>query len=195
MGDSVRTLTRDPGLHKTGVSLKVMMKTLQQEGQGVWVEWKELGVEENTSKKGALPIAEIQEVLQQHQQVFSEPSGLPPGCETDHAIPLREGTDPVNMRPFRYPHIQKNEIERLVQKMLTTGIIRPSVSPFSSPVLLVKKKDESWHFCVDYKALNKANIPDKFPIPIIDELLDELHSTTIFSKLDLRSGYHQIRVK
>lgn len=109
---------------------------------------------------------------------------MPPGLQlprdVDHKIVLKEGQGPVNVRPYKYAHVQKIEIEKLIQEMLTSGIIRPSNSPFSSLVLLVKKKDGGWRFCVDYCALNQVTIPNKFPIPVIEELLDELHESQMY---------------
>lgn len=112
----------------------------------------------------------------------------------DHHINLKEESGPINVKPYRYPHYQKNEIEKWVRDLLTTGVIRPSTGPYSSPVLLVKKHDCWWRLCIDYWALNDITIKDKFPILVIDELLDKLYGAKFLTKLDLRSSYYQIRM-
>ena len=130
-----------------------------------------------------------------HTCLKNPPNILPPKRNHNHRIPLLPNQLLVNTRLYRYPHYQKNEIEKLVKEFLQAGIIHPSQSPFSSLVLLIKKSDGSWHFYVDYRALNDITIKDKFPTPIIDEVLDELHGAKKISKLDLRSEYHQILVQ
>ncbi|GJV55960.1 retrotransposon-related protein [Tanacetum coccineum] len=137
---------------------------------------------------------ELQTVVEEFMDVFDVPKDLPPSRPCDHRIPLIKDANPVNVRPYRHPPTQKDAIETMVQELLDSGVIRPSNSPFASPVVMVKKKDNTWRMCVDYRQLNKSTIKDKFPIPIIEELIDELHGSKIFSKLDLRSGYHQIRM-
>ena len=137
---------------------------------------------------------EIEQLLERFGPLFQVPTTLPPHRIIDHRIHLLPNTKPVNVRPYRYPHYQKGEMEKLVKEMLEQGIIRFSQSPFSSPVLLVKKKDGSYRFCVDYRALNKVTVKDKFPISTADEMFDELGGAVIFTKLDLWAGYHQIRV-
>ena len=183
-------LVGDSSLKRSKISLKAMLKVLRRGGGGILVEFNGI---ENCIQEAKVP-AVLKDLFTSYADIFQSQLQLPPHRVQDHAITLKEGTNPINVRSYRYPHSQKNEIERLVQDMLKAGIIQPSVSPFSSSVILVKKKDGSWRFCV-YRALNKATVPDKYPIPIIDELLDELYGATVFTKLDLKSGYHQIRMK
>lgn len=137
---------------------------------------------------------DLDRLMAEYPSITSEATRLPPQRSSDHRIPLQPGTTPISVKPYRYSQLQKSEMERLVAEMLAVEIIQPSVSPFSSPVLLVRKKDGSWRFCVDYRELNKHTVPDKYPIPVIQELLDELYEARFFSKLDLKAGYHQIRV-
>ncbi|KAK8934390.1 hypothetical protein KSP39_PZI015066 [Platanthera zijinensis] len=137
---------------------------------------------------------QMQALLAHYADIFQTPRTLPPSRFRDHQIQLKIGTEPINICPYRYPYSQKAEIERSIREMLTAGLIRPSTSAFSSPIILVKKKDGSWRFCVDYRGLNNSTVKDKFPIPLIEELLDELNGASRFTKLDLRSGYHQIRM-
>lgn len=108
-------------------------------------------------------------------------------------LSIEGGNKLINVRPYRYAHFQKFEIEKQVQEMLKTWIIKTSVGPFSSSVLSVKKNG-IWRFCTDYRVLNAVTIKDRFPIPTVDDMLDELQGATYFTKLDLTSGYHQIKM-
>ncbi|GJV06396.1 gypsy/ty3 retroelement polyprotein [Tanacetum coccineum] len=135
----------------------------------------------------------LQEVIKSFKDVFEVPKQLPPTRSHDHRIPLLFGTQLINIRPYRHPLVQKDAIESMVKELLESSVIKHSQSSFASPVM-VKKKYNSWRMCVDYMQLNKNTIKDEFPIPIIEELIDELHGSVVFSKLDLRPGYHQIRM-
>ena len=99
-----------------------------------------------------------------------------------------------NIGMYRMSSIEMEEIKKQVQELLNQGVIRPSTSPCGSPIVLVPKKDGTWRMCVDYRALNKITVKNRYPLPRIDDLLDQLKNAVYFTKLDLRSGYHQVRI-
>ena len=136
----------------------------------------------------------LQEIVQEYRDVFPEtlPKGRPPKRDVEHEIKITSGSEPPNRPPYRLGPAEQDELEIQIKDLLAQGFIRPSSSPYGAPVLFVPKKDGRWRMCVDYRALNKQTIKDKFPLPRIDGLLDRLGGSKIFSKLDLASGYHQI---
>jgi hypothetical protein len=175
------------------ISSHRMEKLLKKGHHGVISQFNAIQVTEHASQ--VVPPS-LQLILDKYPKIFEIPTALPPSRgEHDHSIPLLLGSQPPNVRPYRYPFAQKNEIEKMVQELLEAGVILPSTSPYSSPVVMVLKKEGTWHMCPDFRALNKLTIKDKFPIPVIDDLLDELQGACVFTKLDLRSGYHQIWMK
>ncbi|WVZ94744.1 hypothetical protein U9M48_040606 [Paspalum notatum var. saurae] len=136
----------------------------------------------------------IQPLLVEYKDLFCEPKGLPPNRSMMHTIPLMAGVTPFRIRPYRYTPFQKDEIERQVAHLLKNEMIQRSCSPFASPVLLVKKKAGDWRLYVDFRRLNAYTIKNKFPIPIVEELFEELGGAQCFTTLDLRSRFHQILV-
>lgn len=135
-------------------------------------------------------------IIQQFKDVFPEdlPKGLPPKRITDHKIEFEPGAEPPSKPTYRLSQPETDELNKQLAELTDKGFIRPSVSPYGAPVLFVKKKDGTMRMCVDYRALNKLTIKNKYPLPRIDELLDRLLGAKWFSKIDLRSGYHQIRI-
>jgi hypothetical protein len=133
----------------------------------------------------------LQHILDKYPKVFEVPTALPPSRgKHDHRIPLLLGIQPPKLCPYKYPFSQKNEIEHMVQELLEARVIHPSASPYSSLVVMVLKQEGTWRTYLDFHALNKMTIKDKFPIPAIDNMLDELQGAFVFTKLDVFSGYH-----
>jgi len=139
---------------------------------------------------------EIYPVLSEFPDVFpKELPGLPPKREIDFSIELKPGTEPISKAPYRMTTPELRELQVQLQELLDLGMIRPSISPWGAPVIFVKKKDGSLRLCIDYRQLNQVTIRNQYPLPRIDDLFDQMKGATVFSKIDLRSGYHQLRVK
>ena len=122
------------------------------------------------------------------------PAGLPPARQVDHTIELQPGAQPCWRLTFRMSPLELKEVRKQLDDLLEKGWIRPSQSPYRAPILLVGKKKGTLRMCVDYRELNKQTVKYRYPLPRQDELLDQLHGAKFFSKVDLQSGYHQVRV-
>lgn len=138
----------------------------------------------------------LENLLSMYQDVFPDklPKGLPPLRAQDFKIELKPDAEPQKKGLYRMSQFELKEVKAKVEELLEWGYIRPSSSPWGAPVLFVTKKDGSLRFCVDYRALNKLTVKNSYPLPRIDDILDQLATARVFSKIDLRSGYHQIRL-
>lgn len=154
-----------------------------------------LNVQEPVLQFSSSSQANITPLMDEFANIFVESIHQPPRRAIDHAINLHQGSVPIANHPYHYPNLQKLEIEKIVNAILRNGIIQPSTSTFSASIVLVKKEDVTWRMCIDYRKLNANTIWHKFLIPLVKEFLDELHGATIFSKLHLRSRYHQIQMR
>ncbi|GKV24657.1 hypothetical protein SLEP1_g34241 [Rubroshorea leprosula] len=135
-------------------------------------------------------------VVREFPDVFPEDlPGLPPDREVEFAIDLVPGTGPISKAPYRMAPTKLKELKIQLKELLEKGFIRPGVSPWGAPVLFVKKKDGSMRLCINYRELNKVTVKNRYPLPRIDDLFDQLKGAQVFSKIDLRSGYHQLKIK
>jgi hypothetical protein len=122
------------------------------------------------------------------------PEDLPPRRRVDHAIEVMPGVAPPAKAPYRMSHEELKELKVQFEELLAKGYIKPSKSPYGAPVLFVHKKDGTLRMCVDYRALNKAIVKNRYPLPHINDLFDCLSEAKVFSRIDLRSGYYQFRI-
>ena len=142
------------------------------------------------------PDLDLPQVVCEYEDVFSdELTGLPPQRVLDFCIELHPRTLPISMTPHRMALVELEELKVQLQELLDKGFIRPSTSPWGVPVLFAKKKDRTLRLCTDYRQLNRVTIKNRYPLLRIDDLFDQLRGARVYSKIDLRTGYHQLRVR
>ena len=142
------------------------------------------------------PESDLPRVVYEYEDVFSdELPGLPPQRVVDFGIELHPGTSPISMTPLRMAPVELQELRVQIQELLDKGFIRPSTSPWGAPVLFAKKKNKTLRLCIDYRQLNRVTIKNWYPLPRIDDLFDQLRGERVYSKIDLRTSYHQLKVR
>ncbi|KAJ0577600.1 putative nucleotidyltransferase, Ribonuclease H [Helianthus annuus] len=167
-----------------------MLKASRCLNRGCAIYMAQVIIEEPKPKIEDLP------VISEYPEVFPEElPGLPPDRQVEFRIDIIPGAAPIARAPYRLAPTEMKELRTQLDELLAKGFIRPSSSPWGAPVLFVKKKDGSMRLCIDYRELNKVTIKNRYPLPRIDDLFDQLQGASYFSKIDLRSGYHQLRVR
>ncbi|GJP69735.1 hypothetical protein CLOP_g734 [Closterium sp. NIES-67] len=153
-------------------------------------------VDDNSRRYREVVPPDVVELIRKYSEIFPDdlPAGLLPSRPEDHRIELEPGAQPTVQRQFRLSQPELEELQQQLDYLLTKGFIQPSTSPYAAPILFTLKKDGGFRICIDYRALNRITIKSRYPIPRADELLDQLRGAKFFSKIDLRGGYHQIRV-
>jgi hypothetical protein len=142
-----------------------------------------------------VPILEDHVVMEYFEDVFKEILGLPLKRDIDFYINLTTEAATVLKTPYRMSTLELKELQMQLEEILKKGYICPSVSPWGIPVLFMKNKDGTMRLCIDFRQLNKVTIKKRYPLPRIDDLFNQLKDEKIFSKIDIRSGYHQVRIK
>ncbi|GJU95006.1 putative reverse transcriptase domain-containing protein [Tanacetum coccineum] len=196
-GDEILIVRGDGSSNKHGTRLNIISCTKAQEyltkGCHVFLANITATKDEDKSKEKRL---EDVPVVQEFPEVFPEDlPGIPPTRQVEFRIDLVPGATPVARAPYRLAPSEMKELAEQLQELTDKGFIRPSSSPWGAPVLFVKKKDGSFRMCIDYRELNKLTVKNRYPLPRIDDLFDQLQGSSIYSKIDLRSGYHQLRVR
>jgi hypothetical protein len=178
------------------VSAGKMKRLITTNQRYVLMVMKEKDVKTSEAFQGCDPSHknELIDIVSKYDDIFQEPNGLPPKREIQHEIHLQHDSPFPNVGMYKMSVVEMTKIKKQVQGLLDQGVIRPSSSPCGSSIMMVPKKDGTWRMCVDYQALNKIMVKNRYPLPHLYDLLDQLKNVVYFTKLDLHSGYHQIRV-
>ncbi|GJZ36253.1 putative reverse transcriptase domain-containing protein [Tanacetum coccineum] len=171
------------------------LKAQEYMAKGCQVFLAQISAKKEEDKSEGKQIKDVP-IVRDFPEVFPEDlPGLPPARPVEFQIDLIPGAAPVARAPYRLAPSEMKELSEQLQELSNKGFIRPSSSPWGAPVLFVKKKDGSFRMCIDYRELNKLTVKNRYPLPRIDDLFDQLQGSSIYSKIDLRSGYHQLRVR
>jgi hypothetical protein len=171
------------------------VKLTKKDGTSVeFVALVQSGPDRKLNQTKAIALEDIK-VVQDYPDIFSEElPGMPPDRDIEFLIELLPGTPPISKRPYRMPVNELVELKKQLVELQAKRFIRPSSSPWGAPVLFVEKRDGTQRMCADYRSLNEVTIKNKYPLPTIEDLFDQMKGASIFSKIDLRAGYHQLKI-